>query len=168
MGNVYGTATFSSCLLESRLARHSVTLRFHLGHLPFLPFQIFEESDTRSQCNYVQKTLILTQTKSGKAFETIIAKQWLGVKVADLRTGGAARKQVPVLYGNDRPALARHKFRHDFILSCAVGMEKYRCFLGTAHENCCSLSTGNAKDKHQSGIVLSPPGRGFEPRTSAT
>jgi hypothetical protein len=90
--------------------RHSVTLRFCLGHLLFLPFQISKESDTRSQCNYARKTLILTQTKSGKAFETIIARQWLGAKVADLWTGGAARKQVPVLYRNDRPALARHEF----------------------------------------------------------
>jgi hypothetical protein len=96
--------------MESRPSHHSVTLRFRLGHLPFLPFQISEESDTHSQCNYAQKTLILTQTKSGEAFETIIAKQWLGAKVADLRTGGAARKKVPVLYGNDRPALARHEF----------------------------------------------------------
>ena len=154
--------------MESRPARHSVTLRFHLGYLPFLPFQISEESDTRSQCNYARKTPILTQTKSGEAFETNKAKRWLGAKVANLRTGGAARKQVPVLYGNDRPALARHEFRHDFILSRAVGMEKYRCFAGTTRENCCSLSTRNAKDKRQSGIVLSPPGGGFEPRTSAT
>ncbi len=73
MGNVNGTATFSSRLLESRPARHSVTLWFRLGHWPFLPFQISEESDTRSQCNYAQKTPILTQTKSGEAFETIIA-----------------------------------------------------------------------------------------------
>jgi hypothetical protein len=93
---MYGTATFSSPLLESHPARHSVTLRFRLGHLPFLPFQISEESDTRSQCNYAQKTPILTQTKLGEAFETIIAKQWLGAKVANLRTGGAARKQVQV------------------------------------------------------------------------
>jgi hypothetical protein len=97
LGNVYGTATFSSCLLDFHLARHSVTLRFCLGHLPFLPFQISEESDTRSQCNYERKTPILTQTKSGEAFETIMAKQWLGAKVANLRTGGAAWKQVPVL-----------------------------------------------------------------------
>ncbi len=54
--------------------RHSVTVRFRLGHLPFLLFQISEESDTRSQCNYAQKTLILTQTKSGEAFKTIISK----------------------------------------------------------------------------------------------
>ncbi len=80
------------------------------SHLPFLPFQISEESDTRSQCNYVQKTPILTQTKLGKAFKTIIVKQWVGAKVANLRTGGAARKQVPVLYENDRLALARHEF----------------------------------------------------------
>jgi hypothetical protein len=154
--------------LESCPVRHSVTLRFRLSHLPFLPFQISEESDTRSQCNYAQKTLILTQTKSGEAFETIIAKRWLGAKVANLWTGGAAWKQVPVLYGNDRPAFTRHKFRHDFILSHVVGMEKYRCFSGTTRENRCSLSTRNAKDKRQSGIVLSPPGGGFEPRTSAT
>jgi hypothetical protein len=118
LGNVYGTATSSSHFLESCPARHSVTLRFRLGHLPFLLFQISEESDMRSQCNYAQKTPILIQTKSGKAFETIIAKQWLGAKVANLRTGGAAQKQVPVLYGNDRPALTRHKF--DTILSCLV------------------------------------------------
>ncbi len=168
LGIVYGTATFSSRLLESCPACHSVTLRFRLGHLPFLPFQISEESDTRSQCNYAQKTPILTQTKSSKAFETIIAKQWLGVKVANLRTGDAARKQVPVLYGNDRPALARHKFWHDFILSRVVGMEKYRCFSWITRENRCSLSMRNAKDRRQSGIVLSPPDRSFEPRTSAT
>jgi hypothetical protein len=35
---------------------------------------------------------------------------WLGAKVANLWTGGAAWKQVLVLYGNDRPALARHEF----------------------------------------------------------
>ncbi len=168
LGNVYGTATFSSCLLESHPARHSVTLRFHLGHLPFLPFQISEESDTHSQCNYVRQTPILTQTKSGEAFETNLAKRWLGAKVANLWTGGAARKQVPVLYGNDRPALVCHEFWHNFILSCVVGMEKYRCFLGTTHENRCSLSTQHAKDKQQSGIVLSPPGGGFKPRTTAT
>jgi hypothetical protein len=110
LGNVHGTATFSSRLLESHPARCSVTLRFHLGHLPFLPFQISEESDMRSQCNYARKTPILTQTKSGEAFKTIIAKQWLGAKVANLWTGGTARKQVPVLYGNDRPTLTRHGF----------------------------------------------------------
>jgi hypothetical protein len=57
---------------------------------------------------------------------------------------------------------------HNLLLSCVVGMEKYRCYLGTTRENCCSLSMQNAKDKCQSGIVLSPPGGGFEPRTSAT
>ncbi len=98
------------CLLESRPACHSVTLRCYLGHLPFLPFQISEELDTRSQCNYAQKTPILIQTKLGEAFETNLQNNWLGAKVANLWTGGAARKQVPVLYGNDRPALARHKF----------------------------------------------------------
>jgi hypothetical protein len=56
----------------------------------------------------------------------------------------------------------------NLLLSCVVGMEKYRCFLGTTHENCCSLNTGNAKDKGQSGVVLSLLGGGFEPRTSAT
>ncbi len=74
LGNVYGTATFSSRLLESRPARHSVTLRFRLGHLPFLPFQISKELTMSSQCKYSRKTPILTQTKSGKAFETIISK----------------------------------------------------------------------------------------------
>ncbi len=44
----------------------------------------------RSQCNYAQTTPILTQAKSGKAFETMVAKQWLGAKVANLRTVGTA------------------------------------------------------------------------------
>jgi hypothetical protein len=87
LGNVYGTATFSSRLLESLPARHSVTLRCRLGHLPFFPFQISEESDTRSQCNYAQKTPILTQTKSGEASETSLAKQLVfSAKVANHRT----------------------------------------------------------------------------------
>ncbi len=103
-----------------------------------------------------------------KLSKQLLAKQWLGAKVANFWTGGAARKQVPVLYGNDRPALAHHEFWHNFILSHVGGMEKYRCFLGTTRENLCSLSTQNAKGKRQSGIVLSLPGRGFEPRTLTT
>jgi hypothetical protein len=57
---------------------------------------------------------------------------------------------------------------HNLLLFRVVGMEKYRCFMGTTGENCCSLNTRNAKDKRQSGVVLSLPGGGFEPRTSAT
>ena len=57
---------------------------------------------------------------------------------------------------------------HNLLLSRVVGMEKYRCFLGTTRENCCFLNTQNAKDNCQSGVVLSPPGGGFEPRMSAT
>jgi hypothetical protein len=75
-------------------------------------------------------------------------------------------------YGNcmgltDQPSCATNLI-HDLLLSCVVEVEKYRCFLGTTHENCCSLSTQNAEDKRQSGVVLSPPGGGFEPRMSAT
>jgi hypothetical protein len=90
------------------------------------------------------------------------------MKVANLRAVGAAQEQLPVLYGKNRPALARHEFRHDFILSCVVGMERYRCFMGTTHENCCSLNTQNAKEKSQSGVVLSPQGGGFKPRMPTT
>ncbi len=43
-----------------------------------------------------------------------------------------------------------------------------RCFLGATHENCCSLNTQNTEDKCQAGAILSPPGGGYEPRTSAT
>jgi hypothetical protein len=57
---------------------------------------------------------------------------------------------------------------HNLLLSRVVGVDKYRCFLGTTHENCCSLSTQNAEDKRQLGAVLSSPGREFKPRTSAT
>jgi hypothetical protein len=118
LGKVHGIATFSSHLLESRPARHSVTLRFHLGHLPFLPFQISEESDTRSQCNYAQKTPILTQTKSGEALETIIAKQLLGAKVANLWTGVQLGNKYRFCMGMiDWPSCATN---FDTILSCLV------------------------------------------------
>jgi hypothetical protein len=53
---------------------------------------------------------------------------------------------------------------HNLLLSRVVGMEKYRCFLGTTRENCCSLNMQNVKDKHQSGVILSLPGEGFELR----
>jgi hypothetical protein len=82
---------------------------------------------------------------------------------------GALGNQVPELHRIGRPALVHHKFNSQFLLlSCVVEMEKYRCFSGTTRENCCSLSTQNAKDKLQSGIVLSLPGGSFEPGTSAT
>ncbi len=58
----------------------------------------------------MQTTPILTQAKSGEAFETMVAKQWFGAKVANLRAVGAAQNKVPVLYGKNRPALARHQF----------------------------------------------------------
>jgi hypothetical protein len=82
--------------------------------------------NTRSQCNYVRTTPILTQAKLGKAFETMVAKQWLGMKVANLWAVGAAPNKVPVLYEKNRPALARHKFWHNFILSLSreLGKEK--------------------------------------------
>jgi hypothetical protein len=57
---------------------------------------------------------------------------------------------------------------HDLLLSRALGVEKYTCFSGTTHENCCSLSMQSTEDKRQSGAVLSLPGRGLEPRTLAT
>ncbi len=164
MGQQLSQVTF----LESRPARHSVTLRFRLGHLPFLPFQIFEESDMRSQCNYARKTPILTQTKSGEAFKTITAKQlaWCeGCKSLD-RGAQLGNKYRFCMGMTDRPSRATN---FDTNLSCLVLWEwKSICFSGTTRENCCSLSTRNAKDKRQSGIVLSPPGSGFEPRTSAT
>jgi hypothetical protein len=67
----------------------------------------------------------------------------------------------------DRPSWAINLI-HDLLLSHVVGVEKYRCFLGTTRENCCSLSTQIAEDKRQSGAGLSPSGGGFKPRTSAT
>ena len=67
----------------------------------------------------------------------------------------------------DRPSCATNLI-HDLLLSRVVGMEKYRCFLGTTRENCCSLNTRSVKDKRQSGVVLSPPGGGFELRSLAT
>jgi hypothetical protein len=118
LGNLYGTATFSSCLLESRPARHSVTLRFRLGHLPFLPFQISEESDTRSQCNYAQKTLILTQTKSAKAFETIKQNNGLVRRLQIFGQGAQLGNKYRFCMGmTDRPSRATN---FDTILSCLV------------------------------------------------
>jgi hypothetical protein len=41
-------------------------------------------------------------------------------------------------------------------------MEKYGCFLGTTHENRCSLSTRNVKDKRQSGVCTKSARRRFQ------
>jgi hypothetical protein len=41
-------------------------------------------------------------------------------------------------------------------------MEKYKCFLGTTRENCCSLSTQNIKDKQQSGVCTKSARRRFQ------
>ncbi len=81
---------------------------------------------------------------------------------------GTAREQVPVLYGDNRPALARHEYWQNFYLVLFMRVKRYRCFVGTTHENHCFLNTQNTEAKHKSGAVLSPPGRGFEPKTSAT
>jgi hypothetical protein len=118
LGNVYGTATFSSRLLESRPVRHSVTLRLRLGHLPFLPFQISEESDMRSQCNYAQKTLILTQTKSGKAFKTIKQNNGLVRRLQIFGQGAQLGNKYRFCMGmTDRPSRATN---FDTILSSLV------------------------------------------------
>jgi hypothetical protein len=59
---------------------------------------------------------------------------------------GTAWNKVLVLYGKNRLALACHKFGHNFSSSShVVGMEKYRCFLGTTHEKRCSLNTQNTE-----------------------
>jgi hypothetical protein len=104
--------------LESHLLRHSVTLRFRLGHLPFLPFQISEESDTRSQCNYAQKTPILSQTKSGEAFKTISVTIGLVQRLQIFGQGAQLRNKYRFCMGmTDRPSRATN---FDTILSCLV------------------------------------------------
>ncbi len=106
------------CFLESRPARHSVTLRCRLGHLPFLPFQISEESDMRSQCNYARKTPILIQTKSGKAFET--NKQNIGLvrRLQIFGQGAQLGNKYRFCMGiTDLPSRATN---FDAILSCLV------------------------------------------------
>ncbi len=83
--------------------------------------------------------------------------------------GHGATSDVPGLHEIDRPALVHRKFNSRLLLSRVVGVDNYIWFLGTTHESRCSQSTQNAEDKQrQSGAVLSPPGGGFEPRTSAT
>jgi hypothetical protein len=54
----------------------------------------------------------------------------------------------------DRPSCATNLI-HNLIMSHVVGVGKYRCLLGTTHENHCSLSMQNAEDNRQSGAVLS-------------
>ncbi len=118
LGNVYETATSHGCLLESCPAHHSVTLRFHFGHLPFLPFQISKESDMRSQCNYAQKTPILTQTKSGEAFETIRVTIGLVQRLQNFGQGAQlGNKYRFCMEMTDRPLRATN---FDTILSCPV------------------------------------------------
>jgi hypothetical protein len=113
-----GQQLSQGCLLESRPARHSVTLRFHLGHLPFLPFQISEESDMHSQCNYAQKTPILTQTKSGKAFKTISITIGLVQRLQIFGQGVQHGNKYPFCMGmTDRPL---HAMNFDTILPSLV------------------------------------------------
>jgi hypothetical protein len=81
---------------------------------------------------------------------------------------GVLGNQVPELHRIGRDPLHATNLIHILLFSCVVGVEKYRCFLGTTHENCCSLSMQNTEDKRQSGAVLSSPGKGFEPRMLAT
>jgi hypothetical protein len=58
----------------------------------------------------------------------------------------------------------------DTILSCLVLWEWKSIDVSRElpMKNRCSLNMQNAKDKHQSGVVLSTPGGGFESRKSAT
>jgi hypothetical protein len=121
LGNLYGTATSHGRLLESRPARHSVTLRFRLGHLPFLLFQISQESDTRSQCNYARRTPILTQTKSGEAFETISVTIGLVQRLQIFGQGAQLGNKYRFCMGmTDQPLRATN---FDTILSCLVMWE---------------------------------------------
>ncbi len=81
---------------------------------------------------------------------------------------GTAWKQVPVLYGGNRPAFAHHEFLTQFLLGFYHENGRYRCFLETTCENGCSLITQNTEYKRQIGAVPNLPGRGFEPKLSAT
>jgi hypothetical protein len=90
LGNIYGTATGlpvgdppGASLCDTKV--HSQPLAL----LALLDFQ--RVLSMRSQCNYVQTTSILTQAKLGEAFETMVPKQWLGAKVANLQAVGTAR-----------------------------------------------------------------------------
>ncbi len=122
MGNIYGTATSHGCLLESRPARHSVTLTFCLGHLPFLLFQISEESNTRSQYNYARKTPILIQMKSGEASKTISITISLVRRLQIFGQGAQLGNKYRFCMGmTEWPTCAMN---FDTILSCLVLLER--------------------------------------------
>ncbi len=75
-----------------------------------------------SQCNYARKTPILTQMKSGEAFETIMQNNWLGAKVANLRTWAQLKTKYRFCMGiTDWPSRATN-FNTNF--SCLVLWER--------------------------------------------
>jgi hypothetical protein len=82
---------------------------------------------------------------------------------------GTLGNQVSELHKIGRPALMRHKFNSRFY-NCPVLWElKSICVSWELPVKIAApLNTQNVKDKHLSGVVLSPPGGGFEPRLLAT
>ncbi len=174
LGNVDRTVTVNS-LRHSMVtfwcpARH-VTL-WHLGagshNLPFLPLQISKEYVP----HVVSVTICSTTPILHQVGWQLQGSHLHGIRLCDAGHTSRRWAHSGTKYRNciglaGWPSCAMNLI-HDLLLSHDVGMEKYRCFLGTTHENCCSLNTRNVKDKRQSGVVLSPQGGGFEPRSSAT
>jgi hypothetical protein len=131
----------------------------------------------RSQCNYLQHNFNTASGEGGRRVGAKVGWRLQGSHLQGMSWCDAGHRScqwahLGTKYRNciglaGRPMCATNLI-HDLLLSRVVGMEKYRCFLGTTRENCCSLNTRNVKDKRQSGVVLSLPGGGFEPRSSAT
>ncbi len=80
--------------------------------------------------------------------------RWCNARYTSHRWAHLGTKYRDCMGLTDRPLCATNLI-HNFLLSCVVGVEKYRCFLGTSHKNCCSLSTQNAEDKRQWGFTKS-------------
>ncbi len=82
---------------------------------------------------------------------------------------GALGNQVPELHRIGRPALVHHKFDSRFYYCPMLWEWKSICVSWELPVKIAApLNMQNVKDKHLSGVVLSPPGEGFEPRLSAT
>ena len=85
------------------------------------------------------------------------------------RRWGALGNQVPELHRIGRPAFVQHKFNSRFYY-CPVLWEWKRICVAweLPVKIAASLNKQNINDKRLSGVVLSLPGGGFEPRLSAT
>ena len=142
LGNVYGTATFSSRLLESRPARHSVTPRCLARLLSFSRLNV--------QAMVKAKGFSHPKIEMSEGSQSSVGGAQFGTRYRDC------------MGKTDRPSCATN-FQHFIIVY--VRMEGYRCCVGTTPRSRRTYVRTNAKDKLRLFATNSAFCGGFEPWT---